>query len=269
MKNICCRLKQNANVEQVWQELETAGLNVLFSSEGADGAEICALLPESISTDIVMNLSDDIAEVAVTPPLETDWSAQWAIHGHDFHDGFVHIDLKRFGGDGVPVIRLQPGPGFGDLSHPTTRLVLEMMPQHVTGKQVFDIGCGSGVLTLCAAALGASHVMGLDIDPAAVWHAEQNAELNELLHKTSFLLPEDFASDSLSQYSVALINMIHSEQVVAWESVSQIHPHIHTIISSGILHEDREAYLFQCQKWGWRLCEEHSQDPWLSFVFEV
>ena len=103
------------------------------------------------------------------------WEKQWELFAPNFKNGKAHIDLTPYG---CPeILQLYPGPGFGDLSHPTTRIVLELMQPYIQNHAVLDIGCGSGILSLAAAAMGASEVYGYDIDPEAVEHAKKNATL--------------------------------------------------------------------------------------------
>jgi ribosomal protein L11 methyltransferase len=79
------------------------------------------------------------------------------------------------------VISLDPGMAFGTGTHPTTQLCLETLEEVVQpGIQVLDLGCGSGILSIAAAKLGAGHVLGLDIDPIAVTAAQQNSTRNGL-----------------------------------------------------------------------------------------
>lgn len=76
-------------------------------------------------------------------------------------------------------ISLDPGIAFGTGSHPTTRLCLQWLENHVVGGEtVLDYGCGSGILAIAAMKLGAAHALGVDIDPAAVGAARENAALN-------------------------------------------------------------------------------------------
>jgi ribosomal protein L11 methyltransferase len=77
------------------------------------------------------------------------------------------------------VLTLDPGMAFGTGSHPTTRLCLEWLERAVTPAcSVLDYGCGSGILGIAAARLGASDVLGVDIDPQAVAAARDNAARN-------------------------------------------------------------------------------------------
>jgi ribosomal protein L11 methyltransferase len=76
-------------------------------------------------------------------------------------------------------LELDPGLAFGTGSHPTTRLCLEWLEKNLApGNSVLDYGCGSGILGIAAAKLGAGKVVGVDIDRAALAAAADNAERN-------------------------------------------------------------------------------------------
>ena len=76
---------------------------------------------------------------------------------------------------------IDPGLAFGTGSHPTTRMCLEWLDEHdVAGLRVIDYGCGSGILAIAAARLGAAEVIGIDIDPQAVLSTTENARINRV-----------------------------------------------------------------------------------------
>ena len=76
-------------------------------------------------------------------------------------------------------LRLDPGMAFGTGSHPTTSLCLQWLQQNVRpGDRVLDYGCGSGILAIAAAKLGAGSVCGVDIDPLALQAASENSRRN-------------------------------------------------------------------------------------------
>ena len=78
-------------------------------------------------------------------------------------------------------IELDPGIAFGTGSHPTTKLCLRWLETHVKGGEtVLDYGCGSGILAIAAAKMGAARITGVDIDPAAVASARDNAARNNV-----------------------------------------------------------------------------------------
>lgn len=77
------------------------------------------------------------------------------------------------------VLTIDPENAFGSGDHETTRLVLQLLDQHVTGdERVLDVGCGSGVLSIAALLLGAASAVAVDIDEDACAVARRNAEIN-------------------------------------------------------------------------------------------
>ena len=85
-------------------------------------------------------------------------------------------------------LRLDPGLAFGTGTHPTTALCLEWLDaQACTGKTVLDYGCGSGILALAAALLGASQVHAIDNDPQALIATQDNAKRNNVAAKVNVI----------------------------------------------------------------------------------
>ncbi len=79
------------------------------------------------------------------------------------------------------VIRIEPGIAFGTGDHPTTRLAIQAMSQHLTPEStVFDVGTGSGIIALSAGALGAQSVTAFDLDESATTNAQHHVQLNQL-----------------------------------------------------------------------------------------
>jgi ribosomal protein L11 methyltransferase len=84
-------------------------------------------------------------------------------------------------------IKIDPGMAFGTGTHPTTQLCLELMEsvnlrglKDLGGLKVIDVGCGSGILSIAALKLGASKVLGVDIDIESVKNSRENADVNEI-----------------------------------------------------------------------------------------
>lgn len=77
------------------------------------------------------------------------------------------------------VVTVDPGRAFGTGTHESTRLVMKELDQRVRGaERVLDVGCGTGILAICALKLGASSAVCIDVDPDAVAVTNENAELN-------------------------------------------------------------------------------------------
>lgn len=190
-----------------------------------------------------------------------DWEKQWELHTPNFKKGLAHIDLSEYGGPKSNFL-LKPGPGFGDLSHPTTRLMLELMPKKISCP-VIDIGCGSGILSIAARFLGAPVVFGIDIDREALCHAKENSALNGLdrIFFSSTLPPID-------PPVLILMNMISSEQTNAWKAVSPLHSIKKNLIISGILKQEAQKFLKEKvpSSYG-QLKKEKSLCDWSGFYF--
>ena len=94
--------------------------------------------------------------------------------------------------DNKHYIILDPGLAFGTGAHDTTAMCLDWLAANdVTGKQVIDYGCGSGILALAALHLGAQQAYAIDIDPQALQAARTNAERNRLLEHITIAHPDE------------------------------------------------------------------------------
>lgn len=150
---------------------------------------------------------------------------------------------------------MQPGPGFGNLSHPTTRLMLQMMPREID-TPVIDVGCGSGVLSLAAKLSGAPSVIGVDIDEGAIIHAQENAKLNALDCQFTKQLSQ------VPKNPLILMNMISSEQKLAWAALPRIEGYI--LILSGIPKEE----VAPLPHYG-EVVEKNELEGWLAFKIQL
>jgi ribosomal protein L11 methyltransferase len=130
-----------------------------------------------------------IGELQVSPVRETDWAAQGRSHFPVLRIGerfVVKPTWRRYRpAPGDIVLALDPGVAFGTGLHPTTRLCLLGLEAwgdegRVAGARVLDVGSGSGILSLGAARLGGTSVLGIDTDPLAAEATASNARRNRL-----------------------------------------------------------------------------------------
>lgn len=265
MENLyCLHIHPSISLEQAWNTLEAAGIEILYGSEDVGLTELYVHL----SSLEVLSPFDWITDCAPYSLPAIDWEAQWASHGQNFYNGYVHVDVTALERQG-PILRLQPGSGFGDLSHPTTRLMLRLLAKYLKQHIVIDIGCGSGVLALAAVAMGASKAYGIDIDKEALEHSYQNACLNQIENQCIFCLPADFKWKPTSQPVIILMNMIQSEQQTAWSSLPSLHAQAGECLTSGIRIEERNSYLALTAQRGWSLQEELTEGEWQAFYFKT
>jgi ribosomal protein L11 methyltransferase len=125
-----------------------------------------------------------VGPLSARPLEEEDWANAWKQHYTIQRIGartvIVPSWLEYQPGPADLVLRLDPGMAFGTGLHPTTQLCVGFVEQHVKpGMRVLDLGCGSGILAIAAARLGAT-VLALDTDPIAVAATRENVARNEV-----------------------------------------------------------------------------------------
>lgn len=260
---IVLQVHLNNSIDQLWDELQSLGFAPLYSVEELDqSGKLYVNVPPELES-LWVEVAHRFPKYCVEPLADIDWNAQWEAHAQGFDGGFAHINLQEFGFE--EEIKLIPGPGFGDLSHPTTRLVLKLMSNHVANCHVVDIGCGSGILALSALKMGARSACGIDIDLDAIEHSRQNAIHNQL-QTAHFTEPTCFHTDP-SFHVIALMNMICSEQCVAYETFVSNQGYAHQWLTSGVLVTEQQEYLKECMCRGWKLVEQVQEGEWAAFRF--
>ncbi len=158
--------------------------------------------------------------------------------------------------DSEKVMRLDPGMAFGTGSHATTRMCLELMD--VEGKDVIDVGCGSGILGIGAKLCGAKSVYMCDIDDQAVRFAIENAKMNgvDAVIEKADLLEGDVTADFIFANITADILMRFSKSIGNHLRDDGI------ILLSGII-DTREDEVRACyEKAGYKVIDRCEQDGW-------
>ena len=188
-----------------------------------------------------------IGELTTRLVHEADWAEAWKEHFPVLRVGrgiVIRPTWRRHVAEpGDVVLDLDPGMAFGTGLHPTTRLCLAAVEAIgdrglLTGARVLDVGCGSGILAIAAAKLGAREVLGIDTDPiateATVGNAERNGLAEQIAARAGSLPTNEPAFD------VILANLIASLLVtLAPQLRAEVRPG-GTVLASGIFI-DREA----------------------------
>ena len=164
-----------------------------------------------------------VADVAPTA-LRRGWTVEhddvddgldaWREHARAWTAGpFVvrppWVSSERQSGDAAGRdLVIDPGHTFGSGSHPTTRLALEALAAVVgPGAAVLDVGCGSGVLAVAAARLGAGRVDAVDVDPAAREATAANASANAVAVRVLTVERITGSEDVAGPYDVVVANI--------------------------------------------------------------
>jgi ribosomal protein L11 methyltransferase len=145
--------------------------------------------------------------------------------------------------------------------------MMTLLARYLQHPLIIDIGCGSGILALSAVAMGAPRAFGIDIDQGAIEHSIQNAHLNQLEKQCFFSTPSSFSWNVTSEPLLILMNMIHTEQEIAWHSLPALHDQPGELLTSGVRIEERGVYLDQMTRRGWALIDEREEEGWLGFYF--
>jgi ribosomal protein L11 methyltransferase len=159
------------------EALESGSAQVRLSALAPRGGDPAALLRDAAA---IAGLEAPAFELSAVE--DEDWVRRSQAQFRPIHIGgrlwIVPSWHEPPAGD-VLVVRLDPGLAFGTGSHATTRLVLQFLESNLrTASRVLDYGCGSGILAIAAAKLGAAHVAATDIDPQALITTAENAAHN-------------------------------------------------------------------------------------------
>lgn len=151
----------------------------LFERAAADPPELAALIGA-----LAARLAIEVPQIEVQWVADRVWEREWLKDFHALRFGrrlWICPQHERVCAPDAVVIMLDPGLAFGTGTHASTALCLTWLDVHPpTDAQVIDYGCGSGVLGIAAARLGAAEVHAFDIDPQALIATRDNARANEL-----------------------------------------------------------------------------------------
>ncbi len=167
-----------------------------------------------IETTLNSSLGLQSKQLKMSVLEDQPWERSWLEHFEPLQFGkrlwIVPSAYEPPDPDGINIL-LDPGLAFGTGTHPTTALCLEWLDQNaavITGGSVIDYGCGSGILAIAAALLGASEVLGTDIDPQALEATWDNAERNGIADKIILELVPDNDTKAPAAADVLLANIL-------------------------------------------------------------
>ena len=252
---------------------------------GDEWAVVTTYLPMNESLDDRRSRIDVgvrlVAHVSDISPLkervveEEDWQDAWKEHFHPLRASrritICPTWREYTAQEGERVIMLDPGMAFGTGHHPTTRMCIEQLDAHVArGVDVLDVGCGSGVLSIAAARLGARHVFGLEIDSVAVNVAKQNVRDNGVEHTVRVVqgtLPHTDVKPA--SYDVAVAN-------ISAKVISEFAPHLvgavrdgGKVITSGVLLNSKDMVAQSLADAGAELEQTFVDGDWVALVTGV
>lgn len=222
----------------------------------------------------IKELGIDVGEgkVEATKMYEEDWANNWKKYYKPSRIGKKIVikpiweEYKEKKDD--LVIALDPGMAFGTGEHETTRMCIQALERYVKkDTTVFDVGCGSGILAIAAAKLGAKKAIGVDLDPVAVESALENLKYNnvdniEILHGNLLDVIEGKAE-------VVVANIIAEVICILTEDVSKAICKDGYFITSGIIHDRVEMVTNKLEECGFEVEEINKDGEWNCIVAKL
>ncbi|MDO4396277.1 MAG: 50S ribosomal protein L11 methyltransferase [Clostridia bacterium] len=171
--------------------------------------------------------------------------------------------------DSKLVIEIDPGMAFGTGTHETTSLCVKMLEKYEKkGDDVLDVGCGSGILSIAAALLGAKDVLGVDVDPIAVEVADENIALNKVA-EVARAQYGDLTKGIDYKADVVVANLMADLVMMLAEDVAKHMKENGFFISSGILIEKEEVVSEHLKKLGFTIVEVVRDNGWCAIVAKI
>ena len=220
----------------------------------------------------------DLGTLKVTVNIRGDeeWKDRWkeflkpAALGYSFVATPPWIDMSEYDCefDDREVIRINPGMAFGTGLHETTSLSADFLETYIhEGDKVLDVGCGTGILSILASKLGASEVLGIDIDDEAVAASIENNEANDVhnvvIKKADLTEGVDFKAD------IVVANLLTNLVV---RLTGDIRNHLDSggrYIMSGILTTQQDKVIAALKENGFEMLAVAQLGEWCAIAAEL
>ncbi len=236
-------------------------------------AYVSVFIPEIKSpAESVLFIRSRLTELAIEAEVEQigvseeDWADSWKKYYKPIKTGrqlvIVPVWEEYTPAEGEITVLMDPGMAFGTGTHETTRLCAAMLEKYTTpGCKVLDVGCGSGILAICASKLGAAECFACDIDPQAVKVAVENTELNDTANVKCAV------SDLLKQvegdgYHVVVANIVADIIIRLAPDVGAYMADDAVCIVSGIIEERADEVVEALKANGFVIHDESRENGW-------
>jgi ribosomal protein L11 methyltransferase len=253
-----------------------AVIAALFDS----GAEGIQELDDAILTHIadadqdrilaLVRRADASADVELAPTPDVDWSSAWRARIAAHRVGNLVVTPPWLAGQFSERERIviEPAMAFGTGEHETTRGVLRLLPRVIrAGDVVADLGAGSAVLSIAAAQLGAGRVVGIELDPDAIGNAEENIAANGVADRVTMLEGDaGILLPLVAPVRIVLANIISAVLEQLLPTIASSLTGGGVAIVSGLLRDEREAFVSMLARNGWRTLEIDEEGIWWSAI---
>ncbi len=223
---------------------------------------------ENIQNEIKRNPLIENKNIQITLTLldDNDWAHSWKKYYKPFKIG-SNILIKPSWEDveieeGNILIELDPGMAFGTGTHETTWMCTEAIEKYIKkGDTLYDIGCGSGILSIVAVKLGAEKVIGVDLDPVCIKTSKENININDVENKID--IREGNLLEVVDQKADIIVSNIIAEVIA--EMSKDLKAYIKDdgiFIASGIILEKISLVEDALKKSGFEILEIIRKNEW-------
>ncbi len=212
------------------------------------------------------------ASIEISGINEEDWANSWKAYYKPIRIGermvIVPAWEKYDASENDIIVRMDPGMAFGTGTHETTRLVIGLLEKYVRPEHnVLDVGCGSGILAICASKLGAKYCKAYDIDPVAVKVARENIKdsgLTNVSCDVSDLLKG--VDKGSAPYSIICANIVADIIIRMTPDVGALMDENSVILASGIIVERSDDVINCFAENGFEVVERVEENGWCALA---
>lgn len=166
------------------------------------------------------------------------------------------------------VVDLDPGMAFGTGTHETTRMCIQALERYVKEEStVFDVGCGSGILAIAAAKLGAKLAVGVDLDPVAVESSIENVGYNNLSNIE--ILHGNLVEVIDGKADIVVANILAEIICILTDDVKRVLKDGGIFITSGIIHDRVDMVCEKLEATGFEVIEKNRDGEWNCIVAKL
>lgn len=200
---------------------------------------------------------------------DEDWANNWKKYYKPLEIGeklAIVPEWEDYDNDNRVVIKINPGMAFGTGTHESTYMCLNLLEKYVKkDDDIFDIGCGSGILAIAGLKLGAKKALLVDIDEKCIDASHENADLNDLEDKME--IKKGNLLDVVKGRADLIVSNIIAEIIV--DEIKNLKNHMDKggiLITSGIIKERRQMVIHALEENGFEIIDELEKNNWVAIV---
>ena len=203
---------------------------------------------------------------------DEDWSDTWKQYFHTEKPG-ERVVIKPTWEEYEPkddevVIELDPGAAFGTGTHATTSMCIRQLEKLVKpGMTVFDVGTGSGILSIISAKLGAKNIQAVDYDDSVLKIVEENLEQNNVQDIIS-VAQSDLMQNVHGKAELVIANIIADIIIRLFDQLDEHLEQGGTLLTSGIIEDRIEDVLAAAEAHGYGVVERMESKGWACITFK-